>query len=128
MFRSNIGGAREYAAWTAAIAFALIGLAPLAAQNGPGALKGLDDICTAFGLKQGDSSSGQSGPGESVPRSLHCALCAIRADSTAVAPHFAPALLVVMDFQHETLPAAREFFPWFRSYPPAPPRAPPLYS
>jgi len=128
MFRSSRGVAREFAAWTAAFAFALNGFAPLAAQSGPGAPPGLHDICTAGGLKRVDSSSGQSGPGESAPRSLHCALCAVRADSTAVAPHFGSALHVVMDFRHEIPAAAREFFPRFRSNPPAPPRAPPLYS
>jgi hypothetical protein len=120
MFRSRHGVCRRFAAWTAAIAFALNGLAPLTAQARSDSPPGLHDICTAGGVKQGSGDPSQ--------RSLHCALCAVRVDMAAVAPDFRATLLVVSDFRHEVPAATPELFPEFRSNPPAPPRGPPLTS
>ena len=127
MFRSRHGIARKLAAWAAALGFALNGLVPLIAQ-GAADVPGLHDICTTGGVKQVDSSRGRSGSGEPAPASVHCALCALRYDITAVAPDFGAALRVVSDLRHEIPVDPRELFAGIRSNPSAPPRAPPLYS
>jgi hypothetical protein len=119
MFRPRRRLARKLAAWSAALAFALSGSAPLAAKARPGLPPGLHDLCTTDGAKRS--------PGESVPHS-HCALCAVRADAAALAPHFTAALLAVSDFRHEVPRVSCRILSAFRSLPPAPPRAPPLYS
>jgi hypothetical protein len=109
------------AAWLAFAAIALNALWPVIANARPAEAAGSSEICSATGLKHGDSPDGN-------PLSLRCALCAFHAGHGVAITPAAPAPVVPADAVDERPAPIAELRFGAALYLAAPPRAPPFPS